>query len=135
MCRQAESVAREMGLEEEKHNLDSRAAMAMVDVLLEAGRQGGHSYLKWDQLQARALAHLNAGGRLAYIYPHNGIKWLKLSTSCAKFPSKGVWLTRETWRLILALTLWDFLSRMHFGSENGKNVDSKWLVVFRLLCI
>lgn len=74
-CRQAESVATMMGFKDDEHQLHSRAAMAMVDVLLEAGRQGGHSYLKWDQLQARALAHLNAGKHPASVAAQ-GHGWL-----------------------------------------------------------
>ena len=65
-------MATAMGYREDEHNLDSRASMAMVDVLLEAGRQGGHSYLKWDQLQARSLAHLNAGEGLPCKFLHKG---------------------------------------------------------------
>lgn len=61
LCRQAESVVRAMGWPEEEHNLASRAAMAMVDVLQEAGRQGGHSFQTWGQLKTNTLSHLNCG--------------------------------------------------------------------------
>ena len=40
----------------------SRAAMAIVDMLLEASRQKGHTYMLWDQLQQSALHHLNSTG-------------------------------------------------------------------------
>ena len=36
--------------------------MGMHDVLLDAARQRGHTFLTWDQLQQQALQHLNASG-------------------------------------------------------------------------
>jgi hypothetical protein len=54
-------VARLLGINDEDQ-LPSRAAMAMVDMLLDAGRQEGHSFLPWDQLETKSLAHLNAAG-------------------------------------------------------------------------
>ncbi len=58
--RKAEAVARALGWKDEVQ-LPSRAAMGMVDKLLDAARQSGHSFLTWEQLQAQTLAHLNAG--------------------------------------------------------------------------
>ena len=55
----AESVARQLEADDQ---LWSRAAMGMHDVLLDAARQRGHTFLTWDQLQQQALQHLNASG-------------------------------------------------------------------------
>ena len=46
--------------------MDSRGAMAIRDVLLDAAKKNGHSYLPWKQLKAAAFQYLNASGmRLA----------------------------------------------------------------------
>ena len=57
----ADNVARRLQLEDFEQR-PSRAAMAMIDMLLEGSRQRGHTYLLWEQLQERTLHHLNSTG-------------------------------------------------------------------------
>lgn len=58
--RLAESVAKQLDAE---WQVPSRAAMGMRDVLLEAERARGHTFLTWSELEAQTLQHMNASGK------------------------------------------------------------------------
>ena len=57
--RLAESVAKQL---EAEWQVRSRAVMGMRDVLVEAERSRGHTFLTWTQLESQTLQHLNASG-------------------------------------------------------------------------